>query len=93
MSEGVRGARVAWEKRALATCSISIATFQSTFASGWLPMKSAEHVCSAQISSGKLNGVTTATPPKGMRMPVVVWPTWSPGIEKPRASVRTWSDA
>ena len=63
MSEGVRGAGVAGEKRAVTTCSITIATFQSTFASGWLPMKSAEHVCSAQISSGKLKGVMTETPP------------------------------
>ena len=75
MSEGVRGAGVAWEKRAMPrTCSITIATFQSTFASGWLPMKSAEHVCSAQISSGKLNGVMTETPPYGIRIPTDVWP-------------------
>ena len=70
MGEGVRGAGVAGEKRAVTTCSITIATFQSTFASGWLPMKSAEHVCSAGISSGKLNGVITPTPPNGMRTPV-----------------------
>ena len=64
---------------------MQMATFQSTLTVGWLPMKSAEHVCSAQISSGKLNGVTTATPPKGMRMPVDDCPTWSPGMANERA--------
>ena len=86
MSEGVRGAGVAWEKRAVPrTCSITIATFQSTFASGWLPMKRAEHVWRAQISSGKLNGVTTDTAPNGIRMPVLVCPAWSPGMPNERA--------
>ena len=86
MSDGVRGAGVAWEKReVMRTCSITIATFQSTFASGWLPMKSAEHVCSAGISSGKLNGVITPTPPNGMRTPVDDWPAWSPGMANERA--------
>ena len=66
-------------------CSITMATFESTLHSGWLPMKRAEQVWSAQISSGKLNGVITATPPNGMRMPVLVCPVKSPGMPNERA--------
>ena len=55
-------------------CSMQIATRLSTCTVGRLPMKRAEHACSAQISSGKLKGVITDTPPNGMRMPTDVWP-------------------
>ena len=64
---------------------MTMATRRSTCTVGRLPMKSAEHVCSAGISSGKLNGVITPTPPNGMRTPVDDWPAWSPEMANERA--------
>ena len=70
-------------------CSITTATFSSTLTSGRLPMNSALIVWMLGISSGKLNGVMTATPPKGKRCPCETWPGRSPGTPKLRASWRT----
>mmetsp|Transcript_24500 Transcript_24500/g.63877 ORF Transcript_24500/g.63877 Transcript_24500/m.63877 type:complete len:413 (-) Transcript_24500:583-1821(-) len=70
-------------------CSITIETFSSTLSIGRFPMKRADSVCSAGISSGKLNGVMTATGPYGHRYPRDSCPKWSPGTANDRARLRT----
>jgi len=44
-------------------CSYTICTFSSTFTTHLLPIHTEERLCSAGISSGKLNGVMTDVAP------------------------------
>ena len=61
----------------------------STCTTGLLPMKRAERVWMAGISSGKLKGVMIATGPNGHLTPWLIWPAWSPAWLKPLAIKRT----